>query len=107
LARSGKRASAGAEEAPHLTIVRPASFCLLREDEVAVGEDVVLGLLALTDRRVEPVGVQLGRETRGPFVIAASDGAVEDLDGHRLKPCRSGGSYAANPRPSQSAYYRA
>jgi hypothetical protein len=23
---------------------------------------------------------QLGRETRGPFVIAVSDGAVEDLD---------------------------
>ena len=25
---------------------------------------------------------ELGRETRGPFVVPASDGAVEDLDGH-------------------------
>jgi hypothetical protein len=26
--------------------------------------------------------VQLGRETRGPFVVPASDGAIVDLDGH-------------------------
>jgi hypothetical protein len=26
------------------------------------------------------LGVQLGRETRGPLVIAVSDGAVEDAD---------------------------
>jgi hypothetical protein len=30
--------------------------------------------------------VQLGRETRGPAVIAVSDGAVEDLDLHVLEP---------------------
>lgn len=55
---------------------------LLREDELAVGEDVVLALLALDDRGVEPILAQVGRETRGPDVVAASGGAVEDLDGH-------------------------
>ena len=35
------------------------------------------------DPRVEPLLGQLGRETRGPAVVAASDGAIEDLDTHR------------------------
>ena len=26
---------------------------------------------------------ELGRETRGPAVVAASDGAIQDLDAHR------------------------
>jgi hypothetical protein len=29
------------------------------------------------------VRLQLGRETRGPIVVPASDGAIEDLDLHR------------------------
>jgi hypothetical protein len=80
--RSGRRASAGAEQAENLAVVRPAALTLLREDELAVGEYVELGLLALADRGVDPVLLQFGRETRGPFVVPASDGAVEDLDAH-------------------------
>src|SRR5207253_5760858 len=81
-ARSGRPASAGAEEREHLAVVRPTSLCLLREDELAVRHYVVLALGALAGGRLESFLTQLGRETRGPFVIAASDGAVEDLDGH-------------------------
>src|SRR4029077_12899195 len=33
---------------------------------------------------------KLGRETRGPFVVAVSDGAVKDLHGHDRQP---NGSY--------------
>jgi hypothetical protein len=57
-------------------------LALLGEDEVAVGEHVELRLRAFADRRVEPLLVELGRETRGPSVVSASDGAVEDLDAH-------------------------
>jgi hypothetical protein len=35
--------------------------------------------------------VQLGRETRGPAVIAVSDGAVEDLDLHLAEPSEARG----------------
>jgi hypothetical protein len=35
--------------------------------------------------------VQLGRETRGPAVIAVSDGAVEDLDLHLGEPSEARG----------------
>ena len=56
---------------------------LLREDQLAVNEHVVLALgtferLGLMIRRL----VDLGRETRSPAVIAVSDGAVVDLDPH-------------------------
>jgi hypothetical protein len=81
--RSGRRASAAVEEAQDLSVLRPAALSLLREDDAAVRDDVELRLLALADRRGEPLVVELGRETRGPFVVPASDGAVEDLDdGH-------------------------
>jgi hypothetical protein len=55
---------------------------LLREDDLAVAHDVELTFLALGDRRLDPVAGELGGETRRPFVVARSDGAVEDLDGH-------------------------
>jgi hypothetical protein len=55
---------------------------LLREEELAVGEDVELRLRALSDRGVESSLLQLGRETRGPSVVPASDGAVENFDAH-------------------------
>lgn len=61
---------------------------LLREDRLAVDDDVVLALLALAGGGVDTVLQQLGRETRGPPVIAASDGAVEDLDAHFGEPTR-------------------
>jgi arabinogalactan endo-1,4-beta-galactosidase len=57
-------------------------LALLREEELAVGEDVELRLRALPDRGVETPVVQLGRETRGPPVVPASDGAVENFDAH-------------------------
>ena len=55
---------------------------VLGEDERAVVDDVELPRAALADRRVEPVLLQLGRETRGPSVVPASDGAIQDLDTH-------------------------
>jgi hypothetical protein len=52
---------------------------LLREDDLSVAEHVELALLAGLDLGlVLGLGVQLGRETRGPFVVAVSDRAVED-----------------------------
>ena len=55
---------------------------LLREQEPPVRADIELAVLPGRDRRVEAGSLQLGRETRGPLVVAASDGAVEDLDAH-------------------------
>jgi hypothetical protein len=54
---------------------------LLGEDQLAVGNDVELALLA-GDRLglVRRLLVELGRETRGPVVIAVSDRAVENVD---------------------------
>ena len=59
-----------------------ASFGLLREDEPPVRDHVVLALRTLDRLRVVAAVGQLSRETRGSFVVAASDGAVEDLDAH-------------------------
>jgi hypothetical protein len=80
--RSANPGSAGAEEAQHLAVLGPAPHVLLREDDLAVAHDVELGLRAFARRRLDPALVQLGRETRGPFVVSASDGAIEDLDRH-------------------------
>ena len=60
-----------------------AAHLLLGEDEAAVRDDVELALLPADCGRVDPPGSELGRETRGPGVVAASDRAVEDLDVHR------------------------
>ena len=58
-----------------------AAFLLLREDQLSVRDDVELALLARNGLGlVSGARIQLGRETRGPGVIAASDGAVIDLD---------------------------
>jgi hypothetical protein len=60
-----------------------AALALLAEDQRAVGEDVELTVFAGNDLRlVRRLGVELGRETRGPAVITVSDGAVVDLDFH-------------------------
>jgi len=59
---------------------------LLREDRPSVHDDVVLALFTLAGGGVDAVLAKLGRETRGPTVVAASDGAVEDLDGHGGEP---------------------
>ena len=65
-------------------MVGEPTLLLLREDELPVLEHVVLALSAGLDLGVVlRLGVQLGRETRGPLVIAVSDGAVQDADpGH-------------------------
>jgi hypothetical protein len=65
-------------------VLREPPLALLREQELAVHEDVELLLLALAGGSVVLRSlVDLGRETRGPAVVAASDGAVEDADlGH-------------------------
>jgi hypothetical protein len=58
-----------------------AAFPLLGEEEVAVPEHVELALAARLDLGfVLGLGVQLGRETRGPRVVSVSDGAVLDED---------------------------
>ena len=63
-----------------------APLLLLAEDQLPVHEDVELALLARDDLGLvrRPL-VELGRETRGPTVIAVSDGAVVDLDLHLLR----------------------
>ena len=62
-------------------MLREAPLLLLREDDRLVGEDVELALVAGLDLGlVLGLSVQLGRETRGPFVVTVSDRAVEDPD---------------------------
>ncbi len=57
---------------------------LLREDELAVSDDVELRFRALDRAGVVTALLQFAREAHGPRVVAVSDGAVEDLDaGHR------------------------
>ena len=68
--------------AEDLSFFREPTFGLLGEDELTVAKHVELPLAPGDVPRVEPVRVQLGRETRGPLVIARSGGAVVDLDGH-------------------------
>jgi hypothetical protein len=63
-------------------VLGETALLLFGEDELPVGDHVVLALRALDLLRVEAALPQLSRETRGSFVIAASDGAVEDLDAH-------------------------
>jgi hypothetical protein len=60
-------------------VLGEATFGVLREDELVVDEDVELPLAArLRICRVALDRVDLGRETRGPCVVAASGRAVED-----------------------------
>ena len=65
-------------------MLREPAFLLLGEDQLVISQHVVLALRAFFDLGVVlRVGVQLGRETRGPCVVAVSDGAVEDANlGH-------------------------
>ena len=63
-------------------MLREAALLLLRENEPAVGDHVVLALRSFERLGVEALLLQLSRETRGSYVVTASDGAVEDLDAH-------------------------
>jgi hypothetical protein len=58
---------------------------VLGEDHLAVAHDVELARLPRRGGRVETVVRELGRETRGPAVVAASDGAIDDLDTHAAR----------------------
>jgi hypothetical protein len=73
------------QQREHFPVGREAPDLPLGEDHLAVEQDVVLVLLARPDRRFETLVRQLGRETRGPAVVTASDGAIEDLDTHAGK----------------------
>jgi len=69
------------QECSNLALLGEAALRLLREDDLSVQKHVVLALGALLgDGLVLRFGVQLGRETRGPGVIAVSDRAVENAD---------------------------
>jgi hypothetical protein len=63
-------------------VLREPALLLLRESEPPVRDHVVLALCSFEGLRSEALLRQLSRETRGSFVVAASDGAVEDLDAH-------------------------
>jgi len=80
-------ANALLEHGADLGVLREATFGLLREDDLAVGDDVELALRALLDLSLVPgLGVQLGRETRGPCIVPVSDRAVLNEDPcHGLK----------------------
>jgi hypothetical protein len=66
-----------------LVLLGEPPLLLLREEEVAVRPDGELRLRAFLDARVESERLlDRGRETRGPAVVAASDGAVADEYAH-------------------------
>jgi len=77
---------ASLEARQDLAVLREATFALLREDQLTVGEDVELALRAWCrlGGGLSPL-LDLGHETRGPAVVAASGRAVQDLDRHRGK----------------------
>jgi hypothetical protein len=65
-------------------VLGESALLLLREQQPPVREHVELALRALDGLRVDARPLRdLGRETRGPAVVAVSDGAVMDLDPHR------------------------
>ena len=67
-------------------MLRETALLLLGEDQLTVDEHVVLALAALLDLGVVlSLLVQLGRETRGPLVVAASGRAVLDEDARHMK----------------------
>jgi hypothetical protein len=70
------------EKRQHFAVVREAPGLGLGEDEPPVGDHVVLPSASRDRFGLEAVGVELGRETRGPLVVAASGWAVVDLDVH-------------------------
>jgi len=63
-------------------VLGEAPLLLLREDQPLVGAHVELALLAFDRLGFETLAIQLGRETRGPFVVTVSDRAVENCDAH-------------------------
>jgi hypothetical protein len=70
-------------------VLGEAARLVLGEDDLTVAQHVELAFAARDVPRGNPLRVQLGRETRGPLVIASSGGAVVDLDGHAAEPTLS------------------
>ena len=82
-----------------------AAFGVLREEQLVVDEDVELPLAARRDRRRVSVNlVDLGRETRGPGVVARSGRAVEDvrLLDHAVTLARDAGETKKDVRPANA-----
>jgi hypothetical protein len=75
----------------NLLVLGEAALALLRKDQVPVCEHVELALRAFRGLGLvlRPL-VDLGRETRGPAVIAVSDGAVVDLDARHARQLSDG-----------------
>jgi hypothetical protein len=86
-------------------VLRESTLPFLREDERPVVEHVELALATLGNRGVEAALPQLGRETRGPSVVPASDGAVVDLDAHAhsLADARDATTRMTRPDPMGEA----
>jgi hypothetical protein len=61
-------------------VLRKPSGLLLAEHDLAVDDHVELTRLAWRDLGMMDGSIDLGRETRGPFVVTASDRAVQDAD---------------------------
>jgi hypothetical protein len=77
-------------------VLRKAAHVLLGEDESAIPDNVELPLVARDIGGRDAVRIQLGRETRGPIVIARSGRAVVDLDRHaETLPVSGAGSRVA------------
>jgi hypothetical protein len=75
-------------------VLGKAAGVLLGEDDLAVGDHVELPVAAALDLGfVVGLGVQLGRETRGPLVVASSGRAILDQD------LRHGGDATRRFRP--------
>jgi hypothetical protein len=82
-----------------LGVLGEAVLLLFREEERVAVEHVELALRAL-ERLGGAAGLRsdLGRETRGPFVVPASDGAVEDADlAHHRERSRRVRSFVERP----------
>ena len=85
-ARAAGGAGGLAQQSEDLAVLGEAVELVLREDELAVRDHVELRLAAGNRLGGETRVDQLGRETRGPFVVARSGGAVVDLDRHPREP---------------------
>jgi hypothetical protein len=72
--------------------IRETPGLLLREDRLAVDDDVEYAPRPGNQRCFEfEAASQLGRETRGPWLIV-SNGAIGNRDLHRTLPCEFNGT---------------
>src|SRR5689334_24392401 len=73
--RASQERRRSAERGGDLVELREAMLALLREDHLAVGDDVELRACTGDSFRFVTVVCELRREAHGPRVVAASDGA--------------------------------